>query len=59
VMGGHGKHQAISVKLLRRISRLGVAARNRALSPARRSQIARRAAKARWAKARGGDGKAD
>jgi hypothetical protein len=39
------------VKLLRRIAPLGAAARNLALSPGRRSQIARKAAQARWAKA--------
>jgi hypothetical protein len=57
VMGGHGKKQAIPVRLLRRISPLGVAARQRLLSPARRSQIARIAATARWAKVREAESK--
>jgi hypothetical protein len=38
--------------LLRRMAPLGAAARNAALSPRRRSQLARKAAQARWAKAR-------
>jgi hypothetical protein len=56
---GRGKQQLVSVKMLRRIAPLGAAARNRALSPAQRSQIARKAANARWRRARGGNGKAD
>jgi hypothetical protein len=48
VKAGRGKQQLVSVKLLRRIAPLGGAARNRSLSPARRSQIARKAALARW-----------
>jgi hypothetical protein len=52
VMGGHGKKQPIPVKLLRRISPSGVAARQAKLSPAERSQIATIAVKARWAKVR-------
>jgi hypothetical protein len=51
VKAGRGKQQLVSVKLLRKIAPLGGAARNRSLSPARRSQIARKAANARWAKA--------
>jgi hypothetical protein len=52
VMGGRGKKQQIPLKLLRRISPLGVAARQAKLSPAQRSQIATIAVKARWAKVR-------
>jgi hypothetical protein len=48
VKAGRGKQQLVSVRLLRRIAPLGAAARNRALSPARRRQIARKAALARW-----------
>jgi hypothetical protein len=52
VLAGRGKQQLVSVRLLRRIAPLGAAARNRALSPAQRSQIARKAGFARWAKVR-------
>jgi hypothetical protein len=48
VKAGRGKQQLVSVRLLRRIAPLGGAARNRSLSPARRRQIARKAARARW-----------
>jgi hypothetical protein len=51
VKAGRGKQQLVSVRLLRKIAPLGGAARNRSLSSARRSQIARKAAQARWAKA--------
>lgn len=51
VAAGRGKHQMVPLRLLRRIAALGGVARSRALSPARRSQIARTASKVRWAKA--------
>ena len=50
VKAGRGKQQLVSVRLLRRIARSGGVARSLALSPARRSQIARAAAQTRWAK---------
>jgi hypothetical protein len=56
---GRGGHTLTPLRLLRRMAPLGAAARNAALSPRRRSQLARKAANARWAKARGGNGKAD
>jgi hypothetical protein len=48
---GRGGHTLTPLRLLRRIAPLGAAARNRALSPTRRSQLASRAAIARWQKA--------
>jgi hypothetical protein len=52
VRAGRGKQQLVSVKMLRRIAPLGGAARNRSLSPAQRSQIARKGGLAKWAKAK-------
>jgi hypothetical protein len=52
VRAGRGKQQLVSVKLLRKIAPLGGAARSRSLSPAQRSQIARKGGFARWAKVR-------
>lgn len=52
VKAGRGKQQMVSVRFLRRIAHSGGVARNHALSPARRRQIARKAAQARWARAR-------
>jgi hypothetical protein len=50
VKAGRGKHQWVPLRLLRKIAPLGAVARNRSLSPARRSQIARHAANIRWAR---------
>jgi len=47
---GPGKHQLVSVRQLRKMAPLGGVARSAALSPRRRSQIARIAARARWQK---------
>jgi hypothetical protein len=49
---GRGGHTLTPLRLLRRIAPLGAAARNAALSPAQRSQLARVAAQARWRKVR-------
>jgi hypothetical protein len=48
---GRGGHTLTPLRLLRRMAPLGAAARNAALSPRRRSQLARAAANARWQKA--------
>lgn len=48
---GRGGHTLTPLRLLRRMAPLGAAARNAALSPRRRSQLARKAANARWQKA--------
>jgi hypothetical protein len=49
---GRGGHTLTPLRLLRRMAPLGAAARNAALSPRRRSQLARRAALVRWQKVR-------
>jgi hypothetical protein len=48
VNNGHGRHQLVSLKFLRKISRLGGLARARKLSPAQRRKSARHAATIRW-----------
>jgi hypothetical protein len=53
---GRGGHTLTPLRLLRRIAPLGAAARNAALSPKQRSQLARKAANARWAKVRDENG---
>jgi hypothetical protein len=58
VKAGRGKQQLVSVRFLRKIAHSGGVARNLALSPARRKKIARKAALAKWAKARGGEAEA-
>jgi hypothetical protein len=48
VNNGHGRHQLVSLRFLRKIARLGGRVRAQKLSPAQRRKSVRRAATIRW-----------
>jgi len=52
VQNGKGKHTLVSKRFLRKIARLGGLARSRRMNPSWRRGVARKAALARWAKAK-------